>query len=61
MRQVRNGSNNRPAKGKSTVIGKSPAQRRLGRILEADALAIIVTNRRARIGLKPKSISRFEN
>ena len=31
---------------------------RLGRILEGDALSIIVTNRQARVGMKPKSISR---
>lgn len=35
------------------------ASRRLAGILNTDQLAIVVTNRRARIGLKPTSISRF--
>lgn len=39
----------------------APASRRLSRIYNADQLAIIVTNRRARLGLKPTKISRFEN
>jgi hypothetical protein len=39
----------------------SSARKRLGAILDADQLALIVTNRRARLGLKPSRISRFEN
>lgn len=38
----------------------APASRRLSGILNVDPLAIIVTNRRARLGLKPTTISRFE-
>ncbi len=41
-----------------TTKGKSLAQKRLGKILDGDQLAIIVTNRQARVGMKPKGISR---
>ena len=45
----------------STAPNNAPASRRLSKILNTDQLAIIVTNRRARLGLKPKSIGRFYN
>lgn len=59
MSRVRNASDNDTANVKSPIKGKSLAQRRLGRILEGDRLAIIITNRRARIGLETDGISRF--
>lgn len=58
MKLVGNFLCNAPAFGKSALTGKSPAQRRLHKILEGDQLAIRVTNLRARAGQKPVSITR---
>lgn len=41
--------------------GRKGAGGRLAAIVDADQLALIVTNRRARAGLKPRRFSRFEN
>jgi hypothetical protein len=59
MKLVRDVSDNEPAKVQSPASVKCRA--RHAAILDADRVALIATNRRARIGLKPKSISRFYN
>jgi len=56
---VRDLNDNAPAKGKSSASVKCRA--RHARILDGDRIALIVTNRRARLGLKPKTISRYDN
>lgn len=45
-------------RNRSDGPNNAPSSRRLSRILNTDPLAIIVTNRRARLGLTPQAISR---
>lgn len=56
-----NDSNNVRRSVKSPDSVNSRARKRLGAILNADPLALIVTNRRARLGLKPTHIGRYQN
>lgn len=59
MSLVGDSRDNDPTKVKPSASGKCRA--RHARILDGDPLAIRVTNLRARLGLKPQKISRFDN